>query len=173
MACPKCGRNMTSTTPEKAYCMKCDILIHIPSGVAYTGVPEEDKFIGSPAVFLHQYMREGEATLGPDALVLNWNEGKESKVEKIPYATVTNLDVAQRKVSEVTSLDSVVSGILAGGWLMTLLEMHLTHVKTLRINTWQKNYEKNYEIFVPKAHEWVDKLRSVGLVFLVKTSNET
>ena len=38
---------MSETTPQKAYCLKCDVLVHVPSGIAYTGSPEEDKFIGS------------------------------------------------------------------------------------------------------------------------------
>jgi len=41
------------TTPDKSYCMKCDILLHTPSGIAYTGYPDEDKFIKVPSVLLN------------------------------------------------------------------------------------------------------------------------
>jgi len=76
MECPNCGRQMTNTTPTKGYCMKCDVLVHLPSGIAYTGDPKEDKFIGSPAVWMSQKKDGLEATLSPDALVMTWKEGK-------------------------------------------------------------------------------------------------
>lgn len=151
--CPKCGKLMTSTTPVKAYCMKCDILVHTPSGVAFTGDPSQDKFIGSIAMLLAP-AREGEATLGPDALILNWKEGKEARIEKIAYSTVTGIDVLERKLSEISTQGSVGGAILGGG-IWGLAEMYLSHAKTLKISTQQKNYE----MFVPEAEKWAERLR--------------
>ena len=155
MICPKCGKNMTNTTDTKVYCMKCDILVHTPSGVAFTGDPAEDKFIGSIAVLLlGAPSRECEATLGPEALILSWKKGKEVRIERISYPTVTGIDVLERKRSEI-STDAEFVGNYLGGGLLGLASMYLTHAKTLKISTRQKNYE----MFVPEAEEWADRLR--------------
>ena len=153
MICPQCGRNMTSTTPEKSYCMKCDILIHAPSGVAYTGHPEEDKFIGVPGVLLNETRKEFASTLAPDALVLTWKDGKEYGTERVLYSTVTGLKIAERKQSEIASVDSIAGGFLAGG-LFSTIELALTNVKTLKIKT----ERKEYEIWVPQAAEWANRI---------------
>jgi hypothetical protein len=126
--------------------MRCDILIHTPSGVAYSGRADEDKFIGSPAVLLSEQARDAfEATLASDALTLTWKKGKEFKIEKIPYGSITSVDLDERRQSEVASAESVVAGVLGGGILAA--ELYLTHVSTLKVNT----EERNYEIFVPDA----------------------
>jgi len=164
MICPKCGKNMTNTTDTKVYCMKCDILIHTPSGVAFAGDPAEDKFIGSIAVLLlGAPSRECEATLGPDALILNWKNGKEARLEKIAYPTVTGIDVLVRKRSEIARDDEFVGNYLGGG-LLGVASMYLSHVKTLKISTQQKNYE----MWVPEAEEWADRLRQTSLPELHK-----
>jgi len=159
--CPKCGRSMTNTTPVKAYCMKCDILIHVPSGVSYTGNPEEDKFVGSPAfpiLFLAEHAgKDFEATLAPDALVLTWREGKEPKIERIPYSTISQVEIGERRQSEVSSYDSLIGSVLAGG-LWTAAESYLTNVRTLKM----KAQQKDYEIWVPEAPKWAHKIRQAG-----------
>jgi hypothetical protein len=153
MMCPKCGKNMTNTTDTKAYCMKCDILIHTPSGVAFTGDPAKDKFIGSIAMLLAP-SREGEATLGPDTLILNWKEGNEARIEKIAYPTMTGIDLLERKLSEISTQGSVAGAVLGAG-VWGLAEMYLSHAKTLKISTQQKKYE----VFVPEAEKWADRLQ--------------
>jgi len=155
--CPRCGRAMTSTTPEKAYYVKCDILIHVPSGVAFTGHGEEDKFIGCPGVALRENKRDFAVTLGPDALLMTWKERKQSRMEKVPYQRITALDMGQQKQSEVTSLESAVgaavTGLAFGG--LSVLEQALTNVKTLKI----KAATREYEIWVPEAPEWAERIQ--------------
>jgi hypothetical protein len=156
--CPKCGGKMTSTTPEKAYCMKCDILIHTPSGIAYTGNPEEDKFIGLSGVLLKEPRKDFAATLGPDALLMTWKDGKAFRMEKAPYRAITGLDTGERRQSEVASLGSAAGAALGAGLAfgaLSLLEQALTHVKTLKVKT----EAKEYEIWVPDAAAWTAKLR--------------
>jgi hypothetical protein len=46
-------RAPSDPTTTKGYCLKCDILIHLPSGIAFTGRSEEDTFIGSIAYLLY------------------------------------------------------------------------------------------------------------------------
>jgi len=155
---------MTNTTPVKAYCMKCDVLIHVPSGVPYTGNPEEDKFIGSPAfpiLFLAEHAgKDFEATLAPDALVLTWRAAKESKIERIPYSTMSQIEIGDRRQSEVSpdgaAFGAVVAGVAFGFWSAT--ERHLTRVKTLKM----KAQQKDYEIWVPEAPKWAHKIRQAG-----------
>lgn len=148
---------MTNTTDTKVYCMKCDILVHTPSGVAFAGDPADDKFIGSIAVLLLGAPSiECEATLGPDALILNWKKGggKEARIEKIAYSTVTGIDILERKRSDISTNAEFVGNYLGGG-LLGVASMYLSHVKTLKISTQQKNYE----MWVPEAEEWADRLR--------------
>jgi hypothetical protein len=144
---------MTQTTPVKGYCMKCDVLIHIPSGTPFTGLPEEDKFIGSPSVLLSEKNRNGlEITLAGEGLALTWREGKESKIERIPYGSITTVDLGERRQNEVASADSITGAILGGGILVA--ELYLSHVKTLKVKTQQRNYE----MYVPDAQKWAGKL---------------
>jgi len=166
MICLKCGKNMTNTTDTKVYCMKCDILIHTPSGVAFTGFPAEDKFIGSTALIVQGATdRPCEVTLGPDALILNWKKatGKDARIEKIPFSTVTGIDVLSRVRGEIftqAEIDNallgnlVMGGVLLGS-LLQAQEIYFAHVKTLKIITPQKTYE----IFLPDADDWADRLR--------------
>ena len=158
MICPKCGKNMTNTTETKAYCMKCDVLVHVPSGVVYSGHPEEDKFIGCPGALLKENRKDFALTLAPDALLLTWSEGMESRMEKVPYQTIAALEIGERRQSEVTSLESAVGAALGAGLAfgaLSVVEQTLTHVKTLKINT----APKEYEIWVPEAPKWADRIR--------------
>jgi ribosomal protein L40E len=157
MICPKCGREMTNTTPTKAYCMKCDLLVHLPSGVVFTGNPEEDKFIGCPGALLKENRKDFALTLARDALLLTWSEGRESRMEKVPYRVMAALDVGQRKQSEVTSLESAVGAAMIGlaFGALSVLEQTLTDVKTLKIKT----STKEYEVWVPEAAKWADRIR--------------
>ena len=156
--CSKCGRKMISTTPDKAYCMKCDILIHIPSGVAYTGDPEEDKFIGLPGVLFGEPRNDFAATLGPDALLLTWKDGNESRMEKVPYQTIVGLDVGERRQSEIDSLESAVGAALGAGLAfgaLSAIEQAMTRVKTPKVKT----EPKQYEIWVPDAVAWAERIK--------------
>jgi hypothetical protein len=95
--------------------------------------------------------------LGPDALILNWKKGKEARIEKITYPTMTGIDVLERKRSEIATHDEFVGNYLGGG-ILGLASMYLSHVKTLKISTQQKNYE----MWVPEAEEWADRLRGAS-----------
>ena len=164
MECPKCARQMTNTTPTKGYCMKCDVLVHLPSGVVNTGDPKEDKFIGSTGISIGQKNRSIEATLSSDALILTWKEGKAFAQEKIPYASIAVIDTGKRRETELvwTSPDSVVAAVLGGGALA--LTSHLVHFETLKLST----KGGDYEIFVAQAKDWADRLRrklDTGLKF--------
>jgi hypothetical protein len=89
--CPKCGRKMTSTPVTKAYCVKCDILIHTPSEVAYSGDHCFDEFIGSPAKVLRGKREPCEATLGPDRIILTWTQEGTPRREDIPFSSIREL----------------------------------------------------------------------------------
>ena len=159
MICPQCGRSMTGTTPEKSYCMKCDILIHTPSGIAYTGNPEKDKFIGVPGVLLNDPRLDFAATLGPAALLLTWKDGSTFRMEKVPCLAITGLDTGERKQSEVASLGSAAGAALGAGLafgVLSLVEQALTSVKTLKVKT----EAKEYEMWVPEATKWADRLKA-------------
>ena len=148
---------MTSTTPDKSYCMKCDILIHTPSGIEYTGSPEEDKFIGVPSVLLNEARKNLAATLGSDALLLTWKDGKAVRMGKVPYRAITGLDTGERRQSEVASLESAAGAALGAGLAfgaLSLVEQALTHVKTLKVKT----EAKEYEIWVSEAAKWVQRI---------------
>lgn len=154
---------MTGTIPEKAHCMKCGVLIHVQSGVAYTGRAEEDKFIGCPVVLLKENRKDLTATLAPDALLMTWREGKESRIEKVPYQAITGLDMGERTQSEVITW---VSGepLAASRWLafgvLYLVDPAFTNVETLKIET----APREYELYVPQASDWAERLRrEVGL----------
>jgi len=149
--CPKCGRKMTSTTPEKAYCMKCDVLVHTPSGTAFTGDPEEDKFIGSPATWLGAKKRDIEVTSALDSLILTWKEGKTFSQKNLPYGLMTGVEVRERKESDVTSL----AAAALGGGLIGLAASALSSVKTLMIKT----KEGDHELFISQPSDWADRLR--------------
>jgi hypothetical protein len=149
--CPKCGRKMTSTTPEKSYCMKCDILVHTPSVTAYTGNPEEDKFIGSPAVWFGEKKKDIEATATLDSLVLTWKEGKIFSQKRLSYTMMTGVELRKRKESDVTSLAAAV----IGGGLIGLAASALSGIQTLIVKT----KEGDYELFISQAPDWADRLR--------------
>jgi hypothetical protein len=64
---------MIHVTPTKVICEKCDMAVHTPTGLPYTGDPEHDKFIGMTAI-LHDSPQtienHPECTLASDALIL-------------------------------------------------------------------------------------------------------
>jgi len=163
--CPKCGRKMTSTTPEKSYCMKCDILVHTPSGIAFTGDPKEDKFIGSPVLWLGGKKKDVEATVALDSLVLTWKDGKTFSQKKLPYALMTGVQLRKRKESDVISL----AGALIGGGLIGLAASALTEIQTLTVKT----REGDYEFFVSQASDWADRLRSQMVATALGQTPET
>jgi hypothetical protein len=150
--CPKCGKKMTSTTPEKSYCMKCDILVHTPTNTAYTGDPKEDKFIGSPAVWLGEEKKDIEATATLDSLVMTWKEGKTFSQKRLPYTVMTGVELRKRKESNVTSLAAAV----IGGGLIGLAASALSSIQTLIVKT----KEGDYELFISQPSDWADRLRS-------------
>lgn len=157
--CPKCGKKMTSTTAEKTYCMKCDILIHAPSGVAYTGNVDEDKFIGSPAVWFGDKKRNVEATAALDSLMLTWKEGKTFAQRRIPYAAITSVEFGTRKESEGVSLEAAITGAIVGGGLLLSIGAagmsEFGQVRTLVVRL----REGDYELYVSQPSDWADRLR--------------
>lgn len=144
---------MTDTTPTKAYCMKCDILVHLPSGIAFTGRIDEDKFIGSPAVWMDQRTENLEATAAQDSLILTWKEGKAFGQRKIPYASMTAIDFGKRKESEIISNEAA----FIGGGLAGIAMSALTHVQTLIVKT----TVGNYELYISQASDWAERLKSL------------
>jgi len=149
---------MTNTTETKAYCMNCDVLVHIPTEIPYTGRAKEDEFIGCPGALLKENRKDFAATLGPDALLMTWKDGKAFRMEKVPYRAITGLDTGERRQSEVASLGSAAGAALGAGLAfgaLSLVEQALTHVKTLKVKTAQKEYE----IWIPQAPEWADRIR--------------
>ncbi len=91
--------------------------------------------------------------MAPDALVLTWKDGKEYGAERVLYSTVTGPKIAERRQSEIASVDSIAGGFLAGGLFFTI-ELALTNVKTLKIKT----ERREYEIWVPQAAEWANRI---------------
>jgi hypothetical protein len=149
---------MTETTPTKGYCMKCGISIHIPSGVAYTGRPEEDTFIGSPARWMGKgrgtIAEDLEATLASDALILTWKRGETYDQEKIPYDEITSVRMGKKKESQVATREARVIGPSPLQVAMGYLE----RVQTLILRT----KHGDYEILVSKPSDWVDRLRELA-----------
>jgi hypothetical protein len=152
MICPKCGKNMTNTDETKAYCMKCDVLIHLPSGVELTGNPKEDKFVGSPAVWFGEKKKNIEATASSDSLVFTWKEGKTFGQKKLPYATMTGIQLGKRKESEVVSLGET---IIVGGMLGVAMS-EMNYVPTLLVKT----KGGDHELYLSQATEWANRLQS-------------
>ena len=149
---------MTSTTPEKSYCMKCDVLIHVPSGIAYTGHPEEDKFIGSPGVWMGQKKEGLQATLSSDSLILTWKEGKAFGQKRIPYAEIAGVELGKRRETELMSAGAALAGgavvgLAIGAPLMA--GSYFTHLDTLKLRT----KDAEHEIFVSQASDWADRIR--------------
>jgi hypothetical protein len=126
-------------------------LVHLPSGVAFTGRPDEDKFIGSPAVWMDSRTENLETTAALDSLVLTWKEGKAFGQEKIPYASITGIDFGKRKESEIISNEAA----FIGGGLVGIAASALTHVQTLIVET----REGNYELYLSQASDWAERLR--------------
>jgi hypothetical protein len=151
MICPKCGKNMTNTTDTKAYCMKCDMLVHLPSGVTLTGIPEQDRFIGSPAVLLGETKKNIEATLVSDSLILTWKEGKTFGHKKIAYTTMTGIQLGKRKESEVVSLEAAI----IGGGILGVAVSEMSHVQTLIVST----KERAHELYMSQAADWAARLK--------------
>jgi hypothetical protein len=162
MICPKCGKNMTNTDETKAYCMKCDVLIHLPSGVALTGNPEEDKFIGSPAVWFGEKKKNIEATAASDSLILTWKEGKTFGQKKLPYATITDIQLGKRKESEVVSLGE---GLIVGG-IIGVAMSEMNDVPTLIVKT----EEGDHELYLSQSTEWAARLQ--GQMATTRTQTE-
>jgi hypothetical protein len=89
---------------------------------------------------------------------MTWKDGKAFRMEKVPYRAITGLDTGERRQSEVASLGSAAGAALGAGLAfgaLSLVEQALTHVKTLKVKT----EAKEYEIWVPDAAAWTDKLR--------------
>lgn len=62
--------------------MKCDILIHLPSGIAFTGRSEEDTFIGSTAYLLQPHVLK---------LASRSKEGERRKTSIVQLSTMSSL----------------------------------------------------------------------------------
>jgi len=141
--------------------MKCDILIHAPTGIAYTGIPEEDQFIGMPGVLLkagsQERRKDVAVTLGLDDLLMTWKDGKEFRTEKVSYQAISGLEMGERRQSEVVSIESAAGAALTGlaFGALSLAEQALTHVKTLKVKT----EAMEYEIWVADAATWADRLK--------------
>lgn len=164
---------MTDTTPTKAYCMKCDILVHLPSGFAFTGLPDEDKFIASPAIWFGEKNKAIEVTAAQDSLTLMWHEGKALEQRKIPYTVITGVDFGVKQFGSKDSSAMFTVPMIAGlfGPLVGTIALAAAHstgalppgpayVQTLLIRT----NEGDYELFVSKVADWAERLcRKAGL----------
>jgi predicted RNA-binding Zn-ribbon protein involved in translation (DUF1610 family) len=139
--------------------MKCDILIHLPSGVAFTGRSDEDKFIGSPAIWFGERKKDIEVTSAQDSLILTWKEGKAFEQRKLPYASMTHIGFGGRKETEVVSNEARVAGALVGaGWVSLALAgtVEFGHVRTLVMKT----RDDDYELYLSQASDWAERLRT-------------
>jgi hypothetical protein len=183
--------------------LKCDILIHLPSGIAFTGRSEEDTFIGSIAYLLYPleklvsmpkedakkivrsetkmvqlpigdqftylpFVEKGreslEATLGPDALILTWKGKKGPGTERIRYSDMTSallVDIKPKEPSPRARAASIALGALAAGPIGAAAAATRTFpsYQLLRVKT----TSRDYQMFVPQAADWVDRLREQGV----------
>jgi len=149
---------MTDTTEEKSYCMKCDILVHKPTGIAYTGVPSYDRFIGSPAILIGEKRVSLEATLGTDGLLLTWIENKKPRLEDIPYSSITEIRIGRCKKSVVLSYSGLAAATLAAGVIglaLCALE-YFGEIPTLTFRTGARSLE----IWLTEPNAWATEIQS-------------
>jgi len=149
---------MIDTTEEKSYCMKCDVLVHKPTGVAYTGVPSYDKFIGSPAILFGEKRNSLQATLGTEGFILTWTEKMVTRREDIPYSSISEIGIGRRKKSEIISYSGLAAATLAAGVIGLALGAveYFGEVSTLTIRTGIRSLE----IWVTEPNAWATEIQS-------------
>lgn len=149
---------MTDTTKEKSYCMKCDILVHRPSGVAYTGIPSYDKLIGSPAILFGEKRESLAATLGTEGLILTWTENKQTRREDIPYSSISEIGIRIRKKHEIPNFVELAGATLAAGvfGLAIALAEQFAEISTLTLQTGMRSLE----IWLTEPYAWVKEIKS-------------
>jgi len=149
---------MTDTTEEKSYCMKCDVLVHRPSGVAYTGVPSYDRFIGSPAILFGEKRDSLSATLGTEGLILTWTENKRTKREEIPYLSISEIGISRRKKSEILGYSELAAATLGAGLLGLALASveYFGEFSTLTVQTGIRKLE----IWLTEPNAWAAEIQS-------------
>jgi len=149
---------MTDTTEEKSYCMKCDVLVHRPSGVAYTGVPSYDRFIGSPAILFGEKRDSLSATLGIVGLILTWTENKKTRREEISYLSFSEIGIGRRKKSEILSYSGLAAATLAAGVIGLALGAleYFGEIPTLAIRTGVRSLE----MWLTEPNAWAAEIQS-------------
>jgi len=149
---------MIDTTEEKSYCMKCDVLVHRPTGVAYTGAPSYDRFIGSPAILFGEKKDSLAATLGTEGLILTWTENKQTRREDIPYSSISEIGIGKRKKSEILSYSGLAAAALAGGVIGLALGAveYFGEVSTLTV----RSGIRSFEMWVTEPNAWAGEIQS-------------
>jgi len=156
LECPKCRRQMMKTAnEEKIYCMKCNLLVHKPTGIAYTGVPSYDKFIGSPAILFGEKRESLSATLGTEGLILTWTENNRTRKEEISYSSISEIGIGRRKQTEIFGYSGLAVATIFGGVIgLALGAIEETPILTIRTGV------RSFEIWLTEPNAWATEIQS-------------
>lgn len=104
-----------------------------------------------------------EATLGPEALILTWKGKKGTEVESIAYTDMTSALLVDMKqeLSPIARAAIIATGYMGAGMIGAAMAAMRTFpsYQLLRVKT----KGRDYEMFVPQASDWVERLREHGV----------